>query len=265
MGASAGTRTVWAVVLAGRKDDGRLAAGGKPTGWEALIDVAGRPMVARVLDALGGATAVTGGAVVGPPAVEDLMPPDFVRVEPVGDTVANLVAGLAARPPGTEHVLIATADIPLITAPIVDGLLKSLGDLSEDVYFPVVRREVAEARFPHVRRTYVHLRDGRYTAGNLFVVRPRVLLADRGGEGLLDRMVRWRKAPWRMALVLGPGLLAGLLLHTLSLEDAARRVSRRLGLSGRAIVTPHAEIGVDIDKPGDLALCREVLRGVGDA
>ncbi len=251
-------RPLWALVLAGRPDDGRLDAGRSP-GWEALIDVAGQPMAARVLGALGAARLVAGGAVVGPEALEPCLPPGFTRVEPVGDTLANLAAGLGRRPAGAAHVLVATSDIPLVTGEMIDSLIEACGERALDVYFPVVRREVAEARFPGVRRTYVRLRDGSYTAGNLFVVRPEALIAAGGGEGLLQRMVRWRKAPWRMALALGPGLLLGLLTASFDLAGAARAASRRLGVTGQAVVTAHAEVGVDVDKPGDLALCREVL------
>jgi CTP:molybdopterin cytidylyltransferase MocA len=250
---------VWALVLAGRPNDGRLDASAGDLGWEALIDVAGVPMAARVLAALGGARSVAGGVLVGPAELDQALPAGFVRVDPAGDTIANLTAGLAVRPPTVRHVLVATSDIPLVTSTMIDSLIEACGDRSLDVYFPVVRREVAEARFPGVRRTYVRLRDGSYTAGNLFLVRPEVLVAGGSGEGLLARMVRWRKAPWRMALALGPGLLLGLLTASLDLAGAERAASRRLGVRGRAVVTPFAEVGVDVDKPGDLALCREAL------
>lgn len=250
---------VWAVMLAGRRNDGRLAEAAGPA-WEALIDIGGRPMAARVLEALGASGRIGGGAVVGPAALAAHFPPGFERVEAVGDATANLAAGLLRRPPWAHHVLVVTSDIPLVSGPMVSAFLDACGDRSRDVYFPVVRREVAETRFPGVHRTYVHLRDGSYTAGNLFLVRPEVLMADRdGGEGLLDRMVRWRKAPWRMALALGPGLLIGLVSRRWDLARVEQAVTHRLGVTGRAVVTADAEVGVDVDKPGDLALCREVL------
>lgn len=254
---------MWALVLAGRPDDGRLEGGAAASGaadapgWEALIDIAGQPMAARVLAALGASRRVAGGVVVGPAALEAHLPPGFELAAPVGDTVQNLAAGLARRPADAGHVLVVTSDIPLVTGEMIDSLVEACGERTLDVYFPVVRREVAEARFPGVHRTYVRLRDGSFTAGNLFVVRPEAVAA--GGGGLLERMVRWRKAPWRLALALGPGLLFGLLTARLDLEGAAREASRRLGVRGQAIVTPHAEVGVDVDKPGDLALCREAL------
>ena len=250
---------MWAVVLAGRRNDGRIEASDSAP-WEALIDVAGRPMAARVLDALGAARHVAGGVVVGPAALGPELPTGFEQIDPVGDTTANLAAGLGRRPGGVSRVLVVTSDIPLVSGEMVDAFVEACGDQALDVYFPVVRREVAEARFPGVHRTYVRLRDGSFTAGNMFLVRPEVLMADReGGEGLLDRMVRWRKAPWRMALALGPGLLLGLLSGRWDLRRVEQAATRRLGVSGRAVVTKDAEVGVDVDKPGDLALCREVL------
>jgi hypothetical protein len=251
---------LWAVVLAGRRNDGRLAVDPAAAAWEALIDVAGRPMAARVLDALGAARSVGGGALVGPAALVPYLPAGFERVEPVGDTLANLAAGLGRRPDAASHVLVATSDIPLVSAAMVDAFVAACGAMDQDVYFPVVRREVAEARFPGVRRTYVRLRDGAYTAGNLFVVRAEVLppAASTGG-GLLDKLVRWRKAPWRMALGLGPGLVWAVASGRWDLARVEREASRRLGVRGRAVVVDDPEVGVDVDKPGDLALCREVL------
>lgn len=250
---------VWAVVLAGRRNDGRLGAGTEAA-WEAMIDVAGRPMAARVLDALGGARHVAGGAVVGPPDLAPYLPGGFERVDPVGDTLQNLDAGLARRPARPARVLVVTSDIPLVTAAMVDAFVAACGDRSLDVYFPVIRRDVAQTRFPGVRRTYVRLADGAFTAGNMFLVRPEVLVADaRGGEGLLDRMVRWRKSPLQMAARLGVGFVFGVLTHTWTLARVERAATRRLGITGRAVVTADAEVGVDVDKPSDLALCREVL------
>lgn len=251
---------MWAVVLAGRRNDGRLAVDSGAATWEAMIDLAGRPMAARVLDALAAAHGVRGGAVVGPAPLEAYLPPGFERVEPVGDSVANLRAGLGRRPPWAGRTLVVTSDIPLLTSAMVDDFLARCGDGELDVYFPVVRREVAEARFPGVRRTYVRLRDGAYTGGNLFLVRPEVLVGSAdGGDDLLARMVRWRKAPWRMAVALGPALVWGAVVGRWDLARVEREAARRLGVRGRAVVTEHAEVGVDVDKPSDLALCREVL------
>jgi hypothetical protein len=47
--------------------------------------------------------------------------------------------------------------------------------------------------------------------------------------------------------------------HRLSLSQLEEAAAGRLGIRGRAVVQEDPEIGVDVDKPSDLKLCREVL------
>ena len=78
-------------------------------------------------------------------------------------------------------------------------------------------------------------------------------------QGLLTEMISLRKHPLRMSRLLGPRVLVKAAVRTLSADDVARRIEKLLGLRGRAVFTPYPEIGVDVDKPSDLALVREVL------
>lgn len=106
-----------AVILAGGKAV-RLGGVDKPS-----VDIAGRTMLDRVLDACADARATV---VVGTPrptgrpvmwALED--PPD-------GGPLAGLDAGLAALPGDTERVVVLAADMPLLTAGAIAGLLSQL-------------------------------------------------------------------------------------------------------------------------------------------
>ena len=257
---------VYAVVLAGRRNDGVLREA-SDTAWEALIDVCGVPMVGRVLSALSGTGTVAGGVVVGPAeiAAAGLLPPGFALEEPGETVIENLHRGVAAlgrvAPDGRvpETVLVSTSDVPLVRAQMIEAFLAATGDGRLDAYVPVVRRESAEARFPGVQRTYIHLRDGSFTMGNLFLVGSRLLEAGAGQVSQLDAFVRLRKSPLRMARTLGLGLTLGVATHRLSLSQLEEAAAGRLGIRGRAVVQEDPEIGVDVDKPSDLKLCREVL------
>jgi molybdopterin-guanine dinucleotide biosynthesis protein A len=90
-----------------------------------LLDVGGRPLVARVLDAAGGRPAL----VVGPGQGV----PEGVRVvlEPVpgGGPVAGLstaVAALSADGPLPGAIVVLAADLPFVTAAHLDRLLHAL-------------------------------------------------------------------------------------------------------------------------------------------
>jgi len=50
-----------------------------------------------------------------------------------------------------------------------------------------------------------------------------------------------------------------LLLRMITLEGAVKKVTKRLNLRGRAILTPYAEIGMDVDKPHQLEIMRADL------
>ncbi|MEE9513637.1 MAG: hypothetical protein V3V46_06130, partial [Anaerolineales bacterium] len=69
-----------------------------------------------------------------------------------------------------------------------------------------------------------------------------------------ERMVAARKSPFRQAALLGFDLLFLMLIRRITINDAVKRVSNRLGLKGRAVISPYAEIGMDIDKPQQLEL-----------
>jgi hypothetical protein len=43
------------------------------------------------------------------------------------------------------------------------------------------------------------------------------------------------------------------------LDEAVKKVTARLHMTGRAIVCPYAEIGMDVDKPNQLELMRADL------
>jgi molybdopterin-guanine dinucleotide biosynthesis protein A len=121
------------VVLAGGAGR-RLGGSAKPT-----LAVAGRPMVVRVLDAVGGADE---RVVVGPIGLGFVVP-EGVRVvqeEPVGGgPVAGLAAGLAVIRSG--RVLVLAADLPLLTRQAVGQLLGELGQHDGAVFFDDAGRE----------------------------------------------------------------------------------------------------------------------------
>jgi CTP:molybdopterin cytidylyltransferase MocA len=236
-----------ALVLAGRR-----AADGDT--YEAAVRISGRPMVEYVVRALYDHPAVDRVRVVGPtvawPGVESL---------PGGQSLWESVErGLAGWDPD-ERVLVATGDIPLLTTAVVDEFLR-LAPREGDMVYPVVPRAVVEACLPGVRRTYVRLSEGVFTGGNLFLVRPRVVprVRDRA-----ERLVAHRKAPWRLAQDLGGFFLLRFLLGRLSLAAVEETARRYLGITGAAVVFPHAEVGIDVDKPSDLERVRGALERGG--
>ncbi|MCD0157206.1 nucleotide-diphospho-sugar transferase, partial [Deinococcus sp. 6GRE01] len=124
--------------------------------------------------------------------------------------------------------------------------------------YPVVRREVCEAAYPGVKRTYARLRDGTFTGGNLFLLDPALI-----GQFLprLREVLAARKAPLKLAGLIGPGVLLRLVTGRLSVAALEAKVSALLGVPARALITPHAAVGTDVDKDEDLTLAEAQLTG----
>ncbi len=243
-----------AVVLAGRENTGKLQEE-SPEKWEANIEVAGKPMVTYILDALKGVSKIGTIYLVGPEeAVGRYAGPKVKVVEPAGDLFGNVRKGLAAA--STECVLVCASDIPLVTSDIAGDLLDRCLESGADFCYPVSSKSDCDRRFPGVKRTYVTLRDGTYTGGNLFFVRKSAV--ERAWP-MAEKMISYRKSPVKMVGVLGPWLLIKFALKKASVADFERKVAGLLNLKPKAILNASPEIGVDVDKPSDLELCRREL------
>ena len=74
-----------------------------------------------------------------------------------------------------------------------------------------------------------------------------------------SRLLSARKSPLRQAAILGPRVALELLLGRVTLKQAAAGLSARMAITGRAVVCPYAEVGMDVDAPEHLAIVREAL------
>jgi GTP:adenosylcobinamide-phosphate guanylyltransferase len=227
---------------------------------KALLDIAGKPMAQWVLDALGGAEKV--GSIVGVGLPEDAAlscKKPILTLPNQGGLLENLRAGmhkiLEINPAG-GWVLTASSDIPSITPEMVNWAITTAEETDHDIYYNVIKREVMERRFPGSNRSYIHLRDMEICGGDMNVVHSSLIT---GNDELWQRIIAARKNALKQAALLGVDTLILLLLRIVSLQGAQNRVSKRLGLRGRAIVCPYAEIGMDVDKPHQLEILRKDL------
>jgi hypothetical protein len=73
------------------------------------------------------------------------------------------------------------------------------------------------------------------------------------------KLVNARKNALKQAALMGFDTLLLTLLHAITLEAAVEKVAKRLKITGRAILCPYAEVGMDIDKPHQLEILRADL------
>jgi len=247
------------VVLAGRRNEGELKSV-SDVAWEALVPIAGKPMAAWVIEALKASGVAARIVVVGPEELAPYLRPQDAVMTPSDDLIENVRRG--AHAVSLQHpLLVATSDIPMLTAGAVEAFVSAAASMPAEFHYPVVRREDVEKRFPGNKRTYVRLKDGTFTGGNIVLLDPRS--AGRA-IGVAEELVAQRKKPWRLALKVGTGFMLRLLLGRATVAEAEERFSRLLGVVSRAVPLPYAEIGVDVDHPGDIPFCEQDLAGRGE-
>lgn len=250
---------------------------GKP---KSLLDICGKPMIQWVLDALESAEIVDRVVIVGlSPDSGVTCSKSIAFVPNQGGLLENMRAGVRRilEPDQTPRlILLVASDVPAITPDMVDWMVKKAILSNRDVCYSMVTRQVMEARFPGSKRPfpfeYARLRDIEVCGGQMLVIHTTVLMktldeimkrlvAFQGEEGLIDRSLK-KSVFKKVALILHYFGLSGLisvLLGTVGLEEAVERVSKRFGVTGHVILCPHAEVGMDADRPDQLEMLRAYL------
>ena len=227
---------------------------------KALLDIAGKPMIQWVLDALNGSQAVERIVVIGLPEDSGIGNGKIAAFLPnQGGMVDNIRAGVVKvleLNPQANHVLLVSSDIPAITSEMVDWIVKTTMQTDEDVYYSVVERRVMEKRFPASKRSYTRLKDVEVCGGDMNMIRSSLITAN---SELWERIISARKNVFKQAALIGFDTLILLLLRRITLDSGVKMVTQRLKVTGRAIVCPYAEIGMDIDKPHQLEMIRADL------
>jgi GTP:adenosylcobinamide-phosphate guanylyltransferase len=245
-----------AIILAGGQNNKKLL-GLSPQPYEALIEIAGQPMVTFVANALAASGAVNRILVVGPEsALQQCAFPTQVSVLAGGHTIMETIQiGMAALG-HQQKVLVATADIPLLTAEAVNDFLAQCSCIDADFYYPIISQEMNERCYPSTRRTYVRLREGTFTGGNIFLVNPDIVSRSLT---VANRIIENRKNPLTLCGILGWGFVIKFLVGTLGLAEVEGRVSELLKLRGAVVHSRFPELGIDVDKPSDLELVRSAI------
>lgn len=234
-------------------------SGDKP---KALLNVCGRPMIQWVLDALDSAQTIERVVIAGLPDVSGLTSARLADALPdQGSMLENIRYGIRRDlelGSGGANVVIVSSDIPTVLPEQIDWVVRRAEESEADLYYNVVRREVMEKRFPGSNRSYVRLKDAEVCGADLNVIRK---MTATGDDALWEKIIAARKNPIKQASLLGFDTLFLLVFRLISLQGAVAKVSRRVGLRGRAIDCPYAEIAMDVDKPHQLEIVRRDLEG----
>jgi len=251
-----------AIVLAGGKstDDPLSAMTGG--GLKSMLSIAGKPMVQWVLDAISASKLIDTVVVIG---IEDASllqcSKPLITLPDEGTLIGNIQRGsqkLDEVHPEETHVVSFSADIPAITPAIIDHLVSIYQKAEVDIYYGVVARAVMEKRFPGSKRTYIKVKKEEVCGGDLNSFSKRAVLQP---DALWKELIKARKNPLKQAAMIGIGSLLLLVLGIIDLDQVAARVCKRMGITGRAVRVPFAEVGMDVDKPFQFEMVQADLLG----
>ena len=253
MSSDAMTGAWTALVLAASRPNDPLALA-ESVSNKTLIDICGKPILQRVIDALVSATSV--GRVVA--AIDDATLLDGISPRPEGARAADSVVGTVTS--GLEQLgpplLLVTGDHGLLTADMVEEFLSGALEKGASASVGLASEHVIKAAYPDVRRTYLKFAEGGFSGCNLFAFsRPNAADA----LGFWQEIDRNRKNPLKLIRSVDIKAVALYAMGKLSLDDAMARLSRKLGVPVAAIQLSQAEAAIDVDKPDDLILVRKII------
>ncbi len=156
-----------------------------------------------------------------------------------------------------EKILFVCQDIPLISGAAVRDFLERCEALpTGELYYPAIPKAACEAAYPETRRTYIRIKEGCFTGGNMMLVASSVIPR---GQAKAKELFALRKKPWRFCRWLGWDFIFKLLFCTLTAAQAEERMSSLMKMDSRLIFSPYPEIGVDVDKVTDWALLQKII------
>ena len=227
---------------------------------KALLEIAGKPMVQWVLDAVGASDKVEQVVIVGlgpDSGISCQKPLTYIPNQgSMLDNVRTSIDKVVELNPEAELILMVSSDIPALTTEMVNWAIETAQETEDDMYYNLITKEVMEARFPGSKRSFIKFKDAEICGGDMNLVRAS---AASGNDELWEQLIAARKNVFKQAALFGFSTLILLLTRQLSIHDAAPRVSKQIGIRGRAIFCPYAEIAMDVDKPNQFELLRADL------
>jgi len=224
---------------------------------KSFMEIYGKWMVEYVVEALRSSPYVGKISIVGEvEKLEERLGEQIdYYVEKRGDIFDNLEAGLESLGE-TDSVLVATSDIPMIREEIITDFIKRCHDIKADLCYPIVEKGLNDDKYPGFHRTYVRMKEGIFTGGNLIYINPKII---KNCTDFARKVIEYRKKPWEIGRLLGFRFLLMLTMGTLSISRVEERVKQLLNIRATAIISPFPELANDVDKPSDLEKVYEYL------
>lgn len=243
-------------MLAGATADNGMRPKGGYTS-RGMVEIGGKTMLQWVVDALNASGRLQRVLVIGDAAADGV---DIVL--PGGDSfLDNIMLGLK-HVESQDRALVVCSDIPLITGEAVSDFVRRAEETGADFCYPIISKQDCMSKYPGISRTYLKIREGTFTGGNMVLVSPEFM---QRNEEVIKQAYTSRKNVVALARIIGfatliRAVMAQLLFPSLlAIPRLEQRVGNMLGGSVRAVVSPYPEIGEDVDKLEDVEEIRKVM------
>jgi GTP:adenosylcobinamide-phosphate guanylyltransferase len=216
---------------------------GKKASSKGAVYILDKPMVEYVLESIKGTFLIDKIFYIGDTEVLSKIKVNVDYSFPdTGSIFDNLIKGLEFFH-NEAQVLVVTSDIPLIKSYMIEDFLSKCGKDAVFCY-SFVKREDSERLFPKAHRTYIKLREGSFTGGNIVLVNPPCILKNKA---LLQRVVSNRKNPFNLAKVIGWTIMIRFLFGSVDIPTLEVKASKVLKGRAQAVPVDYPEVGFDVD------------------
>jgi molybdopterin-guanine dinucleotide biosynthesis protein A len=250
------------IVLAGERPGGSPLGHACGVAASVLVPVDGQTALARVVAALDDSQCVANVTLSGPAStvIEDC--PDLRQILErhawLAPASGPAQSSLAAMDQINDYpILLTSGDHALLSPAIIDRFCEQVRDLDFDAVVGLVPYRLVLQAFPRSKRTVMRFADEPCCGSNLFA-----FLTDRGRRAVdfWQQVQSLRKRPWRIAALLGPGLLFRYLAGRCRIQDAIDVLSERAGCRLGFVLIENPRVAVDVDSLDDLRLAEHILK-----
>jgi hypothetical protein len=256
-----GTRYTALVLAASRGNLDPLAQAGGVS-HKCFIDIAGQPMLRRVVQAVlesgrVGRTivAIEAGSLEEAKAILAPLPgAETIEYVASRENIGTSVAAVAD--PSLLPLIITTGDNALHTAEMVAFFCDSLDGVDADGALGLTPASYVLEKYPEGNRAFHRFRDGAFSSCNLYaLLTPKGMAAAR----IFNSGGQFGKKPRR--LIGAFGLFAFLLYKSrlFTLNTVLRTLSRGIGVRAAPVLMPFAEGPIDVDRQVDWDLANRIV------
>lgn len=257
---NAAHRSIPVLVLAGQRPAAQNPlAGVEGCEHKGLLEAGGRPLIARVVDALADVAEIAAIRIAAPAEFRSKLTEALAGRErwsfaAASTTPAATILAALDEPWARQGLMVTTCDHALLTPAIVEEFLR--GARAAEAAAGCVEQATYQLRFPGSRRTFIKLRDFSFSGANLFWF---------SGPDARDLVAFWRrlelkrKKPLAMALEIGPGTALLYAAGNITRTSLELLIRHRTGVAAKLVRLTAAEAAIDVDKPEDLALVRRLI------